>query len=168
MRVYIPATFAMINRLSETGVLQVRSGYVFGVTPALTEFYTSGDEDELADVAFSEAGRASLRLLAIGDEEKFPHRRVVIAADIADDRLTALPDMDTAVLKVAPAQLTVEDIASVHVDVVGAEDAVRDAIDAVDQADMGDPDAEFVLGEAEDHPLAWYDVSELPFLVELL
>ena len=168
MRVYIPATFSMISRLNETGVLMVRSGYVFGVTPALKEFYTSGDEDELADAAFSDAARASLRLLAIGDEEKFEHRRVVIVADIEDARLTPQPDADDAVLKVAPAQLTIDELASVHIDVEGAENAVRDAIAAVDEADMGDPDAEFVIGEAEDHALAWYDVSELPFLVELL
>jgi hypothetical protein len=38
----------------------------------------------------------------------------------------------------------------------------------VDSADLGDPDAEFVLGEVEDFELAWYDPSELPFLLELL
>ena len=34
-------------------------------------------------------------------------------------------------------------------------------------ADLGDLDAEFLVGEAEDHELAWYGPSELPFLVEL-
>ena len=39
---------------------------------------------------------------------------------------------------------------------------------AIDAADLGDPDAEFVLGDAEDHELAWYATQELPFLLELL
>ena len=32
---------------------------------------------------------------------------------------------------------------------------------------MGDMDAEFLVGEAEDHELAWYDPSEVAFLVDL-
>ena len=42
------------------------------------------------------------------------------------------------------------------------------AIDAVDEADLGDEDAEFVVGDAQDHDLAWYAPQELPFLLELL
>ena len=38
---------------------------------------------------------------------------------------------------------------------------------AVDAADLGDLDAEFLVGEAEDHELAWYDPGEVAFLVEL-
>ena len=49
-----------------------------------------------------------------------------------------------------------------------AEDAVRAAAEVVDAADLGDSDAEFVLGGAEDHELAWYAVQELPFLLDLL
>ena len=40
--------------------------------------------------------------------------------------------------------------------------------DVIDAADLGDADAEFVLGDAEDHELAWYAAQELPFLLELL
>jgi hypothetical protein len=43
---------------------------------------------------------------------------------------------------------------------------VRQASGAVDAADMGDLDAEFLIGEAEDHDLAWYDPSEIMHLVE--
>jgi hypothetical protein len=60
-----------------------------------------------------------------------------------------------------------EKVAAVHVDAEEAEYAVRQAAGAVDQADMGDLDAEFLVGEAEDHELAWYDPSEVAFLVEL-
>ncbi len=61
----------------------------------------------------------------------------------------------------------VSKIAAVHVDLPEAEHAVREAAGAVDKADLGDMDAEFLVGEAEDHELAWYDGTELPFLVEL-
>jgi hypothetical protein len=55
----------------------------------------------------------------------------------------------------------------VHVDTEDAEFAVRQAAGAVDAADLGDLDAEFLVGEAEDHELAWYDPGEVAFLVEL-
>jgi hypothetical protein len=56
----------------------------------------------------------------------------------------------------------------VHVDVAEAQDAVRAAVEVVDAADLGDPDAEFVLGDVEDHDMAWYATQEIPFLLELL
>ena len=49
-----------------------------------------------------------------------------------------------------------------------ALDDVRAAADVIDAADLGDPDAEFALGGAEDHELAWYAPQELPFLLELM
>jgi hypothetical protein len=45
---------------------------------------------------------------------------------------------------------------------------VRAAVAVVDAADLGDPDAEFALGDAEDHDMAWYATQEIPFLLELL
>ena len=44
-RVYIPATYAMLAELEETGSLSARSGWGFMVTPALQDFYTEGDEE---------------------------------------------------------------------------------------------------------------------------
>ena len=89
MRVYLPATFNTLQELSDTGGFTVRSGYGFAVTPALNDYFVSGDPEEVAHFAFIDAARASLRLLAIGDNEAFPHRRVVISADI-DDNLVEL------------------------------------------------------------------------------
>ena len=40
--------------------------------------------------------------------------------------------------------------------------------DMIDEADLGDEDAEFTVGDAQDHSLAWYATQELPFLLELL
>ena len=59
-------------------------------------------------------------------------------------------------------------VASVHLDAAEAEEDVRAAADVVDAADLGDPDAEFALGSAEDHELAWYALQELAFVLELM
>jgi hypothetical protein len=67
-----------------------------------------------------------------------------------------------------PAPLSLTEVAAVHVDLAAAESAVSAAVAAVDAADLGDPDAEFVLGDVEDHELAWYAPQEIPFLLELL
>ena len=45
---------------------------------------------------------------------------------------------------------------------------VARAVEVIDAADMGDEEAEFVLGDAEDHQLAWYATQEIPFLLEFL
>jgi len=45
---------------------------------------------------------------------------------------------------------------------------IERAAGIVDAADLGDADAEFTLGDAEDHELAWYAAQELPFLLDLL
>ncbi|MRH87795.1 hypothetical protein GFY24_10090 [Nocardia sp. SYP-A9097] len=152
----------------------------FAVTPALREAYASGDDDELAEVAMAEAARASLRLLAEdsalddkdadSDDDASPargpiFRRAVIAADV--DGTTLRPDLDDAVVRLSAA-IPYSAIASVHVDLADAEPQVSKAVDVIDAADMGDPDAEFVLGDAEDHQLAWYAAQELPFLLDLL
>jgi hypothetical protein len=59
-------------------------------------------------------------------------------------------------------------VAAIHLDTSDAEDAVRAAAEVIDAADLGDPDAEFALGSAEDHELAWYARQELPFLLDLM
>ncbi|GAC1412175.1 MAG: hypothetical protein NVS4B6_20580 [Mycobacterium sp.] len=64
MRVYVPATLAMLQTLVADRQLHARNGTAFAVTPTLREAYSEGDDDELADVAFREAALASLRLMA--------------------------------------------------------------------------------------------------------
>ena len=64
MRVYVPATLAMLQQLVADRLLHARSGTAFAVTPTLREAYAEGDDDELAEVALREAALASLRLLA--------------------------------------------------------------------------------------------------------
>ena len=164
MRVYIPATFAMLKELDADGSIHARSGWGFAATPALTEFFTSGDEEEIEAVAFDDAALASLRLLAIGDEPDFPHRRVVISADV---EAVPQPEMGESVVKLS-APVALEDVAAIHVDIADAEEATKRATELIDAADLGDQDAELAVGDAQDNYLAFYDPTELPFLVELL
>ncbi|WP_280232739.1 DUF6912 family protein [Nocardia cyriacigeorgica] len=171
----------MLRELVEQRELRALGGTAFAVTPTLREAYASGDDEELAEVAMGEAARAALRLIAAerdavtesteeGAEEPAPagapvYRRAVIAADVIGAKLR--PDLDDAVVRLS-GPITYDRIASVHVDLAEAEPAVAKAVDVIDAADLGDPDAEFVLGDAEDHQLAWYAAQELPFLLELL
>ncbi|WP_036567984.1 hypothetical protein [Nocardia sp. BMG51109] len=170
----------MLRELVADREIRAINDTAFAVTPTLREAYASGDDDELAEVAMGEAARASLRLLAEDreaaavradeDDPEHPYsspvyRRAVIAADVPG--ATLRPDLDDAVVRLSAA-VTYQQIASVHVDLAEAEPAVAKAVDVVDAADLGDEDAEFVLGDAEDHQLAWYATQELPFLLELM
>jgi hypothetical protein len=89
----------------------------------------------------------------------------VVAADV--ERVRLRPDLDDAAVTVTGA-VPVGAVAAVHVDVAEAQEAVRAAAGVVDAADLGDPDAEFALGDAEDHDMAWYATQEIAFLLELL
>ncbi|MFL6122656.1 DUF6912 family protein [Actinophytocola sp.] len=168
MRVYIPATVLMLRTLNAAGELSAVNDTAFALTPMLRESYASGTSEELEYAAMLEAARASLRLLQAEleeDPELVLPRRAVVSADV--DGATLRPDLDYAVVKLAgPVQL--KQVAAIHLDTSDAEDAVRAAAAVVDAADLGDNDAEFTLGEAEDHELAWYATEELPFLLELL
>lgn len=170
MRVYVPATWPMLRSLVRKGELWPIGGTAFALTPRLREAYTAGDEEELEYAAMSEAARASLRLLAVefGLGEGTAARRVVVACDldVAAGEVTLRPDLDDGAVRIA-GPVPRSAIAAVHVDTPEAEYAVRQAAGAVDAADLGDLDADFLVGEAEDHALAWYDPAELPYLVEL-
>ncbi|MFE1514195.1 DUF6912 family protein [Corynebacterium bovis] len=48
-----------------------------------------------------------------------------------------------------------------------ATDAAASRAD-IDRADLGDGDAEIMLGDCEDNLMSWYDAKELAFLVDLL
>jgi hypothetical protein len=172
MRVYVPATLAMLQRLIADGMMFPVSGTAFAVTPTLRESYAEGDDEELAEVALREAALGSLRLLAVDQEnsdaatgDALPPRRAVLVADVGS--ANARPDLDDAVVRVSE-PVTLGDLVAVYVDIAAAEPAVRAAIDLIDAADFGDEDAELVVGDAQDHDLAWYATQELPFLLDLL
>lgn len=155
----------MLQQLVADRVLHARSGTAFAVTPALRESYAEGDDDELAEVARQQAAMASLRLLAGDGVGDLPPRRAVVEAEV--EGATPRPDLDDAVVRLAGA-IDFEDVIAAYVDNAEAESAVLPAVEAVDEADLGDEDAEFVVGDAQDHDLAWYAPQELPFLLELL
>jgi hypothetical protein len=167
VRVYIPATLAMLQRLVADQSMHALSGTAFAVTPTLRESYAEGDDDELAEVALREAALASLRLLAAegSDTGGLPLRRAVLVADV--EGATIRPDLDDAVVRLA-GPIGVGDVVAAYLDNAGAEPSVRAAIEVVDLADFGDEDAELTVGDAQDHDLAWYATQELPFLLELL
>ncbi|WP_407662901.1 DUF6912 family protein [Mycobacterium tilburgii] len=179
MQVYIPATLSMLQRLVAEGSLWPVNGTTFAVTPALREAYAEGDDDELADVALREATLASLRLLATEDSEAQDGgadgagvtrvRRAVLAAEVnpGEAGATFRPDLDDAVVRLA-GPVTIDQVIAAYVDNAEAEPAVQRAIEAIDAADLGDEDADLVVGDAQDHDLAWYANQELPFLLELL
>jgi hypothetical protein len=167
IEVYIPATLAMLQRLVGEGSLWPVNGTAFAVTPTLREAYAEGDDDELAEVALREAALASLRLLAADEDAgaTLPPRRAVLAAEVDD--VTYRPDLDDAVVRLG-APVAVDRVIAAYVDNAAAEQAVTRAIEAIDAADLGDEDAELIVGDALDHDLAWYANQELPFLLDLL
>jgi hypothetical protein len=154
----------MLQRLVADRSLRAVNNTAFAVTPTLRESYAEGDDDELADVALRDAALASLRLLG-DDESGLPPRRAVLVADA--ENVTVRPDLDDAVVRLSE-PIAFGDVTAAYVDNADAEPAVLAAIEAVDDADLGDEDAEFVVGDAQDHDLAWYAAQELPFLLELL
>ncbi|MBV8932880.1 MAG: hypothetical protein JOZ47_12625 [Kutzneria sp.] len=167
MRVYVPATVGMLRQMLDDDELKPINGTAFALTPALRESYASGDTDELEYAAMLDAARASLRLLAmeLSEDPTALARRVVVAAEVDDAALR--PDLDFSVVRLS-GPVPTDTLVAVHVDTADAEPSVRAASAVIDAADLGDPDAEFTLGNAEDHELAWYAPQELPFLLELM
>lgn len=164
----------MLQQLVAEGTMRPVSGTAFAVTPTLREAYAEGDDDELAEVALREAALGSLRLLAAegvgsggqeGSGAGLPPRRAVLVAEV--EEATLRPDLDDAVVRLA-APLAIADVIAAYVDNSAAEPQVLAAVEVVDDADLGDEDAEFTVGDAQDHDLAWYASQELPFLLELL
>jgi len=96
MRVYLPYTLPALARLlaeAQTAAPPLRG---FAVTPALREWYSSGDEEELEYVAMTHAARASLRLLH-GDPGA-PGRRVVLAAEVPQEHVAGVAGFDEPAL----------------------------------------------------------------------
>ena len=162
MRVYVPLTFASLRAAVAEGGLPALPT-AFAVTPALREWYASGDTEELEFAAMTDAAEASLRLLAADPDA--PARRVVVAADVADGAVRLAPDRHPAALSVLH-PIPITDFASVHVDDPEATGEIRRAAGALAAADTGDEDAAFVVSGVEDHQLQWYGVQELPALLD--
>nr|WP_142281606.1 hypothetical protein [Mycobacterium kyorinense] len=154
----------MLQQLVTDGSLWPVNGTAFAVTPSLREAYAEGDDDELGEVALRDAALASLRLLSTAADE-LPPRRAVLVADV--ENVTLRPELDDAVVRLG-GPVAIGDVVAAFVDNAAAEADVTKAIAVIDEADLGDEDAELAVGDAQDHDLAWYATQELPFLLELL
>ena len=167
MRIYLPSTVSGVRDALAAGAVPVRSATGFAVTGSLRVEYPDWSDEELEYLAMLDASRASLRLLAAAGSDE-PSLRVVVAADVDESQVTPRPERDRAVVAVGPAVVPWKRVASVHLDGADAADAVRAAVAVIDAADLGDGDAEFTLGSAEDFDLAWYAPGEIRYLLEEL
>lgn len=166
MRVYVGMAMAQLETLRDNGL--PAPVHAHAVTPALREWYVEGDQEELEYAASVDAARDSLRLLAASPADAW--RRVVVAADVPDDVVRALVlDVDDAQRSAVQLDLTLslDAVASIHVDDVDARDDVLAAVAALPDAEAGDDDARFTVDGAEGHDLLWYDVSELDDVLRL-
>ncbi|MGH3717039.1 MAG: DUF6912 family protein [Micromonosporaceae bacterium] len=162
-RIYLPATLPSLRELRDHGEWRPGSLAAHAVTPALREWYAEGDEEELEYVAFTRAAQAALHLLR--QDPDAPRRRVVVSADVPAEALRmGHTELGASTVTLA-APVPLDDIAAFHVDSSDAEEDVATAVAAVDEAEAGDPDAQFAVDGAEDHELEWYDVSELDKLL---
>jgi hypothetical protein len=166
MRVYLPTTLPGLAAAHGVGGLHPGTAPLAGhaVTPAVREWYVAGDLEELEYAALTEAAEASLRLLAA--DPAAPRRRVVVAADLPDVAVRPAGGQRFRSAVEVAGLVRLASIASVHVDEAQSEPVVAAALGALEAADAGDDDARFLLDEAEAAELLWYDVSELPDLVE--
>jgi hypothetical protein len=162
MRVYLPATLSTLACLLRAGQIGPAPVRGFAVTPALREWYASGDLEELEYVAMTHAGRASLRLLAA--DLAAPRRRVVLAADVPEGLVGHDGGFEDLTAVEIGAPVTVDQVVSGHVDEVLAMTDIAEAVAALPAADQGDDDARFVVDGAEGHELLWYASQELAYL----
>lgn len=165
MRVYLPCTSSDLRHLLDSGALGPAPVTGFAVTAGLREWYVDDDLEELEYAATMEAARASLRLLDA--DSSAARRRVVVAADVADDQVTVRDDVDRGVVHVA-APVALAQIVSVHVDDSDAESAVARAAESIVRADLGDDAAQDAVDDAEGYELAWYASQEIAALLDAL
>ncbi|GAB3246496.1 DUF6912 family protein [Kineosporia babensis] len=164
-RVYVPTTLTVLAQMAKRGVLNPDAADsaplpAHAVTAAIREWYTDDDVESLEFAALTEAGEASLRMLA--EDPRFP-RRVVLALDVPAQAVRPEgPFRSSVTLEV---EVPLSEVVSLHVDEPEAEDIMLAAIAALNAADAGDEDAQFLLEEANACDLLWYDISEIDDLI---
>ena len=165
MRVYLPATSAVLRALLDDGAIGPAPLTAFAVTPGLREWYVDDEVEELEYAAMSEAARASLRLLDADPDAA--RRRVVVALDAPDADVEVRDDLDRGVVRLR-VPVAMRQIASVHVDDADAEAEVTLAAASIIAADLGDEEAQDSVDDAGGHELSWYATQELPELLDSL
>ncbi|WP_219463237.1 DUF6912 family protein [Nonomuraea rhizosphaerae] len=167
MRVYLPCTLPALARAAEAGELGPAPLTGYAVTPALTEWYASGDTEELEYVALTEAARASLRMLAAdhADGVEGASRRVVVAAEVPDGALSMGADLEERARVRLAQPIPMTKVAAVHIDDLYAMPDIEAAVAALPASDGGDDDARFTVDGAEAHELMWFATQEIPELL---
>lgn len=163
MRVYLPSTLAALAPVLAAGQIGPAPVRGYAVTPALLEWYASGDLEELEYVAMTQAARASLRLLHA--DPAALRRRVVLAAELSDSQVTVRNGLDKPGRVEVNAAIRLADIVAGHIDDSLAIADIEAAAAALPAADGGDEDARFIVDGAEGHELLWYATQELGYLV---
>jgi hypothetical protein len=143
MRVYLPCTLPTLAGLLRTGEIGPSPLPGYTVTPAMREWYSSGDMEELEYVALMHAARASLRLLH--EDPGAPRRRVVLAVEVPPAQVVNDAGFDEPGLVQVTGPVAIRDVASGHVDDPVAAAEIAEAIAALPAADAGDADARFVV-----------------------
>src|SRR5215467_8198897 len=110
MRVYLAFTLPALAAALQAGQIGPPPLAGFAVTPALREWYASGDLEELEYAAMAVAARASLRTLA---------------ADVPDEQVTNCGDLDEPAAVRIGAAVPLTWVASAHVDDPSAAADVR-------------------------------------------
>jgi uncharacterized protein DUF6912 len=159
VRVYVPVTLTAVARLLSAGEIQAAPVRGYAVTPALREWYSGGDIEELEYVAMMHAARESLRLLAA--DPGAPRRRVVLAVDMPDHQVMADAGFDEPGSVQISSPVPIRAVASGLVDDSDAAGDLAAAIAALPSADAGDEDAQFIVDGADGHELQWYATQEL-------
>jgi hypothetical protein len=159
MRVYLPITLPTLAALFRDGQIGPAPVRGYGVTPALREWYSSGDLEELEYAAMTQAAKASLRLLQA--DPGAPAQRAVVAADVADELAAEAGGFDEPALVNIATAIPVSAVVSGHIDDPQAVADIEAAIQALPAADSGDDDAQFTVDSAEGHELMWYATQEL-------
>jgi hypothetical protein len=164
VRVFLAATLPAVAGLLRAGELMPPMARGYAVTPALREWYASGDIEELEYAAMMHAARHALRLLAA--DPAAPRRRVVLAAEIPAERVTTNVDSGDPAQVAILGVVQLRDFVSGHVDDAAASSEIATAVEALAAADAGDEDARFAVDAAEGHELAWYATQELADLAD--
>jgi hypothetical protein len=164
MRVYLPSTLTELRKLLDTGQVGEPPLPGYAVTPALTEWYAEGDQEELEYVTLTLAAKASVRLLDA--DQDAVRRRVVVVVEVPDSLVEPAAHVDRAAVTIT-GEVPLKLVQSVQVDDPSAVEDVTVAADAVIEADLGSEDAGFRVEQAEGHELQWYATQEIGPLLEL-
>jgi hypothetical protein len=165
VRVYLPATSTTLWQLHADARLGDVPMTAFAVTPALRDWYTDDDIEELEYAAARLAARAALRLLDV--DPAAARRRAVVSADVPDAAVTVRDDLDRGAVRISePVPLSA--VAAVHVDDQDAESAVAAAAAVILEADLGLESAQETVDDAEGFELSWYAPQELGDVLERL